>query len=180
MIALPNKVGRILENVRAVLGPNSHNSIVAGLGQLSPGATPSKQAKYAKQLVDMIVASSGEDAAERVMRTCGHQCTSTSLVERARKLHSLSTSIDEFLRLLNEEHIGGGQLHLRDGKIIGVYNTCYCGLAKQAKDMSPVCCYCSAGWYERLFSSTLGDSVKVRKVQSILDGSDKCVFEISF
>jgi hypothetical protein len=88
MIALPNKVGRILENVRAVLGPNSHNSIVAGLGQLSPGATPSKQAKYAKQLVDMIVASSGEDAAERVMRFCGHWCISNSLIERAKKLHS--------------------------------------------------------------------------------------------
>lgn len=36
---------------------------------------------------------------------------------------------------------------------------------KQAKDMSPVYCYCSAGWFEKLFSSILGDSVKVNKIQ---------------
>lgn len=102
MIALANKVDRILENVRAVLGPDSYNSIVAALGQLSPQATPSKQAKYAKAAIDMVVESSSEDAAERVMRTCGHQCISTSLIERAKKLHSLSTSIDEFLRLLRQ------------------------------------------------------------------------------
>lgn len=177
---MATKVDRILENIRATAGTASYNSIVAACGPLDPKTTPNKQAKYAKEVVDKILEISGEDVAKRVMRPCGHECISNSLVEKAKRLHSRASSTNDFLRLLNEEHIGGGQLHLKDGKIIGVYNTCYCGLAKQAKGMSSVYCYCSAGWFERLFSSTLGDSVKVSKVQSILNGSDKCIFEISF
>lgn len=177
---MASKVDRILRNLQAVAGTASYDSIVAACGTLDPKATPSKQAKYAKEVVDKILETSGEDVAEQVMRPCGHECISNSVIETAKKLHSQCSGINEFLRLLNEEHIGGGQLHLEDGKITGVYNTCYCGLAKQAKGMSPVYCYCSAGWFERLFTSTLGDPVKVRKVQTILDGSDKCVFEISF
>ena len=64
MIALPNKVGRILENVRAVLD-YCLNSIVAGLGNW-PGSDSEQAGEMRQRLVDMIVASSGEDATERV------------------------------------------------------------------------------------------------------------------
>jgi predicted hydrocarbon binding protein len=44
--------------------------------------------------------------------------------------------------------------------------------------MSPVYCYCSAGWCERLFSSVFNRPVTVNKIDTILNGNDKCVFEV--
>jgi len=80
---------------------------------------------------------------------------------------------------LNEQHIGGGKLHIKDGKIIVIYTKCYCGLAKYVKDMPYEYCYCSTGWFERLFTSVLEKEVEVRKLQTITEGYDKCVFEIN-
>ncbi|WIV12394.1 DUF6144 family protein [Proteiniborus sp. MB09-C3] len=176
---MANKVDRILESIKATTGIDSYNSIVSACGILDLKATPNKQAKYVKKVIEKVKENQGKDVIEKVMKPCGYQCISNSIIDKVKKLHEKSNDIDEFLHLLNEQHIGGGQLHTKDGKIIGVYSSCYCGLAKQSKDMSPAYCYCSAGWFEKLFSSILGDSVKVNKVQSILDGSDKCIFEIT-
>jgi len=177
---MANKVDRILESIKTTIGTDGYNSIVADCGVLDLNATPNKQAKYIKKVMDKIIETQGEEVAEKVMKPCGYQCISASIIEKAKKLYEKSGNIDGFLQLLNEQHIGGGHLHTKDGKIIGVYNTCYCGLAKQAKDMSPAYCYCSTGWFEKLFSSVLRSPVKVKKIQSILGGADKCIFEISF
>lgn len=180
MILLANRVDRILESIKTTTGIDNYNNIIKTCGVLTLKSTTKKQAKYVKEIMNEINKTQGEEAGEKILRPCGHQCISNSVIEKAKKLYQNSNSIDGFLQLLNEQRIGGGELHTKDGKIIGIYNACYCGIAKQAKDMSPVYCYCSAGWFEKLFSSILGDSVKVNKIQSILDGSDKCIFEISF
>ena len=163
MILMANKFDRILESIKTITGTDSYNSIIADCGVLDSKATPNKQAKYVKKIIDKINETQGEEAVEKIMKPCGYQCISDSIIDKAKKLYEKSSSIDDFLQLLNGQHIGGGQLHTKDGKIIGIYNTCYCGLAKNAKGMSPVYCYCSTGWFERLFSSIFGDSVKVKK-----------------
>ncbi|MBU5591448.1 hypothetical protein KQI89_06705 [Clostridium sp. MSJ-4] len=176
---MANKVDRILESIKTNTGIDGYNNIIAIYGVLDSKATPNKQAKYVKQIMDEIKENQGESVAEKVMKPCGYQCISSSVINKAKRLYKKSSNLDDFLQLLNEQHIGGGHLHTKDGSIIGMYSSCYCGLAKQAKDMSQIYCYCSAGWFEKLFSSVFGYSVKVRKVQSILDGSDKCIFEIT-
>ena len=177
---LDNNVDRILKSFKTNTGMDNYNNIIAECGVMDLNATPDKQAEYVNSLIKRLNETQGDEAAEKVMKPCGYQCISNSVIEKSKILYEESSNIDDFLQSLNEQQIGGGQLHTRNGKIIGVYDTCYCGLAKQTKDMSPVYCYCSAGWFEKLFSSILGDSVKVNIVQSILGGSDKCIFEISF
>lgn len=174
---MPTKVERIIDSIKANAGTHCLDNITALCGTPEK-STPREQAMYVEKIMNGILELHDEALAEKVMKPCGHQCISNSVIDKAKKLYSASGSIDEFLSLLNEQHIGGGQLHTKDGKIIGVYNTCFCGLAKHAKNLSPVYCYCSAGWFERLFSSVLETPVKVTKMQSILDGSDKCLFEI--
>ncbi len=39
-------------------------------------------------------------------------------------------------------------------------------------------CYCSAGWYQRVFEEALGRPVKVRVLRSIISGADRCEFRI--
>lgn len=180
MMLLANNIDRILKSVKTTIGLDSYNSIIAACGVLDFNTPPSKQAEYISTIIKRVNETQGEETAKKVMKPCGHQCLSNSVIERAKKLHEKSKDIDDFLQLLNEQQIGGGQLHTRDENIIGVYNTCYCDFPMHTKNMSPVYCYCSAGWFEKLFSSILGDSVNVNILQSILDGSDKCIFEISF
>lgn len=80
---------------------------------------------------------------------------------------------------LNEVHIGGGHLHLSDGKIIGIYKECYCNIPKQIEKLNKAYCECSAGWYTRLFSEVFGKNVTVRILDTIVNGATECVFEIS-
>jgi predicted hydrocarbon binding protein len=89
-------------------------------------------------------------------------------------------NLSDFLRLLNEQHIGGGQLRLDEsGNIIGVYSHCYCGIPKATKSMPACYCECSAGWFEGLFTNVFERSVQVKIIHTILDGSVDCNFEIS-
>jgi predicted hydrocarbon binding protein len=79
---------------------------------------------------------------------------------------------------LNQNNIGGGLLRIVDNRIIGEYAHCYCGAAKNTKDMSPVYCECSAGWFEKLFSSVFEKPVEVVVKRTILQGDASCLFEI--
>lgn len=68
--------------------------------------------------MDEIKENQGEAVAEKVMKPCGYQCISSSIIDKTKKLYEKSKNIDDFLQLLNEQHLGGGQLHINDGKII--------------------------------------------------------------
>jgi predicted hydrocarbon binding protein len=133
-----------------------------------------------KSIISVLEQTCEEETVARIMIPCGRQCIPKSYISRANTLYTVSTDIEDFLTKLNETRIGGGRLHLRDGKIIGIYDKCYCGLVKKLKGLSPLYCYCSAGWYEQLFSSIFQKPVEVEKVATIPDGADHCEFEISF
>ena len=66
--------------------------------------------------------------------------------------------------------------------IVGGYDWCYCGRVKHTEKPFPTdtYCHCSTGWYQSLFEAAFGKPVKVRLVQSILQGANRCEFEIEF
>ena len=121
-----------------------------------------------------------EEQVARIMQSCGRQCIPKSYLSRAIVIYKESADIEDFLSRLNTTRIGGGQLRLRDEKIIGIYDRCYCGLVNKVKGLSPLYCYCSAGWYEQLFSSVFNKPVEVEKIATIPDGADHCEFEINY
>ena len=133
-----------------------------------------------KSIMSALEQTCEEETVSRIMIPCGRQCIPKSYISRANSLYTESADLEDFLTKLNETRIGGGRLHLRDGKIIGIYDKCYCGLVKKLKELSPLYCYCSAGWYEQLFSSVFQKPVEVEKIATIPDGSNHCEFEISF
>jgi hypothetical protein len=65
--------------------------------------------------------------------------------------------------------------------IIQIYERCYCGQVKQAKEFFPtnIYCQCGVGWIKQLFESALGKSVKVELKQSIICGGKSCEFTIN-
>lgn len=133
-----------------------------------------------KAIMSELVRTCDEETVARIMKSCGRQCIPKRYISQAKSIFEKSDDIEDFLANLNETRIGGGQLHLRDGKIIGIYDKCYCGLVKRLKGLSSLYCYCSAGWYEQLFSSVFQKPVEVEKIATIPDGADHCEFEISF
>ncbi|OGN89624.1 MAG: hypothetical protein A2Z74_02750 [Chloroflexi bacterium RBG_13_46_9] len=177
---MPDRVHRILESIKTNAGSDVYGSIISTCGTLDEKATLKKQSDYLKSMLYELEKTCTADVVINVMKTCGYQCISDSMISKAKHLYIGSKNLEDFLRLLNEQRIGGGRLHINDGKIFGIYEKCYCGLAKSAKGLSPLYCNCSAGWYERLFLSIFEKPIKVRKVQTILDGSNTCLFEINY
>jgi len=59
------------------------------------------------------------------------------------------------------------------------YHYCHCEYIKAAKmPVSPTHCFCSAGWYKRIWEGILEKPVKVEMVKSIMQGDDKCEFAV--
>jgi len=166
---MPNRVERILESIKANAGNDAYERVKEICGESD-----------VKAILAELENACGAAVVAQVMKPCGQQCIPESFIARAKSVYAKADSIEDFLSLLNETRIGGGKLHIKDNKIIGIYEKCYCELAKKVKGLSPLFCYCSEGWYEQLFLSIFEKPVEVKKVRTILDGSDKCEFEISY
>jgi len=63
------------------------------------------------------------------------------------------------------------------------YHYCHCGFAKESLkneniDISPMFCYCGAGWYRQLWEGIFAQPVKVEVVESVLDKNNICRFAV--
>lgn len=59
------------------------------------------------------------------------------------------------------------------------YHYCHCDYIKAADlPISPTHCFCSAGWYKRIWEGILERPIKVEMVKSIMQGDDKCEFAV--
>lgn len=150
--------------------------IIEKIGDVDENATPLKQARY----IHSCLETCNNENIDRTnfMRKCGKGCISANTIKTAKKLLGQSKNIEEFLEKLNEAGIGGGNLYIEKGKIIGIYKTCYCNIPKKISNMNKSYCECSAGWFETLFSEILKKNVKVTVISTINDGAKECVFEI--
>jgi predicted hydrocarbon binding protein len=174
-----NKAEILLDNIMEQCGKATYNTLVEKLGVLGDKPTPAIQAKYIKALLDEIIAIDGLETAEKVMRPGGYHCISDKVIKTAKELYQNSKDLEDYIKLLNDNHIGGGQLHIKNNIIIGIYDRCYCGIPKVAKDISRAYCECSAGWFEKLFSEVFEKEVLVKKRDTILNGAKECRFEIT-
>ena len=166
---MPGKIDRIYRSIEENAGDDIYKTVreKSGITKI-------------KVLMSELERTCREETINRVMKSCGRQCIPKSYLSRAKSIFAKSDDIEVFLANLNATRIGGGQLHLRDKKIIGIYDKCYCSLVKRIKGLSPLYCYCSAGWYEQLFFSVFNSPVEVEKITTILDGGSHCEFEISY
>lgn len=117
---------------------------------------------------------------QSIMRECN--CLPELVVQRARQYYlEANENIEAFLKKLNEAHIGGGHLSLNESNhIMAIYKKCYCDVSEMVQSMPASYCECSVGWIEKLISGAINRPVKAKRIQSILDGSDECIFEIEY
>ena len=174
-----SKLDTICTSIQRNAGGDVLAQIMQRIGTLPENRTPARQGRYAVALMQALDDTCTPDVVRQVMQPCGGICISNSVLAKAKAARQASVDVPALLEKLNDQHIGGGALHIHDGYIIGVYSRCYCSLAKNAPTLSASYCRCSAGWYERLFAEMYPDSqVEVQLLQSILGGADDCRFAI--
>ena len=176
---MPFKVQRFEQSLAACVDDDVRAKLIEGCEAYDAIKSPVKKARWIKGLMERLEEEAGEAVAREVMLGCGRQCISRSLLEKAQKHWREAGTIDDFLDSLNQAHIGGGSLR-RDGDIVyGSYGHCYCGSVSKAKEpISPTYCYCSCGWYKRLFETVLERPVEVELLSSIAQGAEVCRFAI--
>lgn len=167
-----NKAIKVLENMPS----NEKEKILTALGDISDNADLGRQAQYINELLNFAAAN--EISMQSTMRKCGGNCLTKDVKELAKKLYEQSSTIDEFLSGMNESGIGGGNLHIKNNKIIAIYKNCYCDIPYETKNINLSYCQCSAGWFQHLFSEVFSKSVSVHIVDTITNGAKECTFEI--
>lgn len=175
---MTNKADRLLKNIESYYDKDNYNKILNKVGELEEKPTIKKQAQYINSLLECISENYGGEEARKVMRPCGYHCISNNIINIAKEIYKKSSDVEEFLKLLNDNGIGGGYLHIENNKIIAIYDRCYCGIPKALKTLSPIYCECSGGWFQKLFSSVFEKAVTVKRIDTILNGADKCTFQI--
>jgi predicted hydrocarbon binding protein len=148
-----------------------------------------EKAAWWREAMPRLEQELGRKKTEEIMEACGRKCCGTTFRKLGIKYWKESESMKEFLEKLNVGYsykgkvygIGGGRLKLEDeNTITGGYDTCYCGQVKNTEKPFPndIYCRCGAGWLKQFFESALKKPVKVKAIQTYIQGTKSCEFEI--
>ena len=137
--------------------------------------TQQQKAHCIKEMMVVLDQNTNAKTSRMIMEACGRRCISASTLQKARRIKQKAQNLDEMLNMLNEAHIGGGHLKREGGRILGIYDRCYCGSVSKTKELfSNTYCQCTCGWYRQLFEMLLEKTVEVELLSSIIQGNDRC------
>jgi hypothetical protein len=143
----------------------------------SASANPVKRAAVIRLLMSHLDKNCTQRTRKGIMEGCN--CLGDSIIARARRLYEQSQNMEEWLTKLNANGIGGRHLSKKGKEIQAIYKKCYCGSVSRTKEqISGTFCYCSCGWYKKLFETVLGVPARVTLKSSIIQGDDQCEFRI--
>lgn len=111
------------------------------------------------------------------LEQCGKCCIDPAIINSAKEVFIKSNNnIDEVLDMLRKKGMGGN-MHRVENIVYASYEQCYCP-NRSEKDLPPIYCNCSKGWFIELFSKLLDKPVQVDLKCSIIRGADTCDFII--
>ena len=162
----------------ALCGPDTASGQAANAetDQLK-GQLEAVRIRYAK-LVEVMGHELDEPVKKRIFKSLGREC---ALQFRATTFEKYKGDLKGFLAYAQgsggwmskaEYDEGAGVITITDRS-----KNCTCPLVKKGLT-SGLQCECTLGWQEQTYGAILGRGVKASVVESILRGSDKCVFRI--
>jgi len=174
------RIGRITKIMISKTGVSVTRKVMGGAEIFKKLDYPSR-ADYVRETVQRMKRILGTAETKDIFVSCGMMCCGTNSRKLAKQLMQKSKSLKDFISKLNEKHLGGGRLKLKDeNTIIGGYDRCYCGMVSKTRKKFPdlTYCQCGVGWYKQLFETALGRPVQVKILQSIISGARTCEFVI--
>jgi predicted hydrocarbon binding protein len=176
---MPFRVKTFTDKVKSLIKGPKREKLTQTAEKYNAAKTPLQKARCVKALMDVMDEDVDATTRVAVMEACGRSCIGKSTLKKAQKLQQQAADFDDLLRLLNENHIGGGHLHRQGSVILASYDRCYCGSVSHTKEaFSDTYCHCSGGWYRELFETLLDITVKVELLGSIIQGDKRCTFRI--
>ncbi len=144
-----------------------------------------QKADWWRNAVEKLELEMGRETAMNVMQTCGSKCCGAGQRKIAKRLMDESSSLEEFLENFINYGVKDNELGyeiLDEKTFLTMHNKCFCGQVKKSKELfnSDTYCHCSVEFNKQFFSAAFEKTVQVKLNKSILNGDDRCEFEIHF
>jgi hypothetical protein len=181
--------------------PEVRNKVMEGYSDLFPDAGLDKITEWMKNAVAKMDELLDEDTRVDIMTSLCCEFPSWRIKE-FREFYERATdktkAVDEILERMEADRTTYGPTRREGSTIVttkvpfdaeGFRNArtaeerrsacCHCTFIKAMKgEISPSFCYCGIGWDRMLWEGILGKPVKVRVLESIVQGDERCTFVI--
>ena len=142
--------------------------------------SPIKKAEWWKNTIIRMENEVGTEKTKEIMKICGRKCCGSGHRKTVRKKFEESDSIEEFLKKVSAKDVTYKLIDTNT--VLAEYQRCFCGQVKGTKTTFPnmTYCQCSAEFNKQYFSYALNKPVKVELIKSVINGDDRCQFNIHF
>lgn len=185
------------ESVGRVLGEDARAEIVQGIEELTPHSSLDDRGRWVNAAMERLEGRTDDVQKFEVLSPCA-DVFPQERIEKLRAVYEQNRDVDDVLKAM-EEDPDWYESPVRDGDIIYMDKIifdrkgyeqatseaerrkcrCHCPIARQRLDeVHPTMCYCSTGWYRRLWEGVLGKPVWVELLTCLTRGDDSCQFAI--
>jgi len=187
----------LAESAGRVLGEDARAEVVQGIDALSPHSSLDNRVRWVNAAMGRLDERTDEMQKFEVLSPCA-DIFPQERIDRLRAIYERNGSVDDVLGAMAEDP-DWYESPVRDGDVIYMDKIifdrkgyeqatteaerrkcrCHCPIARQRLDgVHPTMCYCSTGWYRRLWEGILGKSVWVELLESLTRGDDRCLFAV--
>jgi effector-binding domain-containing protein len=185
------------EGVGRVLGEDARAEVVQGIEDLAPDSSLDDRVRWVNAALERLDGRTDEMQKFEVLSPCA-DVFPQERIEKLRAVYEQNGSVDDVLKAM-EEDPDWYESPVRDGDVIImdkiIYDRrgyeqatteaerrtcrCHCPIARRRLDeVHPTMCYCSTGWYRRLWEGILGKPVWVELLECLTRGDDRCLFAV--
>ncbi len=189
--------GLFAESVGRVLGEDARAEVVQGIEELTPHSSLDDRVRWVNAAMERLDKRTDEVQKFEVLSPCA-DVFPQERIEKLRAVYEQNRSIDDVLKAMAEDP-DWYESPVRDGDVIYMDKIifdrqgyeqatseaerrkcrCHCPIARRRLDkISPTMCYCSTGWYRRLWEGILGKPVWVELLECLTRGDGRCLFAI--
>lgn len=125
------------------------------------------------KLVDILDVTLNEETKNLVLENLGRECAKRSQIDK------FKNNLQGFFEHLKKNWGEKASYNKEEGiiRIETAERECFCPMF-DSKNISKSICQCSVGWQSQTYETILGQTVEAKCVESVIRGSNKCVFEI--
>ena len=187
----------LAEGVGRVLGEGARAEVVQGIRSLTPHSSLDDRVRWVSAALGRLDERTDEMQKFEVLSPCA-DVFPQERIDRLQAIYERNESVDEVLEAMAEDP-DWYESPVKDGNVIYMDKIifdrkgyeqatseaerrkcrCHCPIARRRLDeVHPTMCYCSTGWYRRLWEGILGKSVWVELLECLTRGDDRCLFAV--
>ncbi len=181
---LTGRIGRLVKILATETEENTFIEILENASEYKL-FRPEEKSAWWKNATERMAKELGTDNAVAIMKMCGSKCCGKGQRATAKRLHSQSNTMQEFLEIISRHDVNDGDLNYtlqNENMILAEYNKCFCKQVSNCKEPfeNLIYCQCSVEFNKQFFSAAFEKEVSVEILQSIICGAKSCKFRISF